>query len=74
MAKICRYCEWPLDENGNLIRTPKYIYKKGFDLPFSYETFDIGLHITPDDGMYISVGEWEKAVKINYCPMCGRKL
>lgn len=76
-ARKCRYCHFK--ENGDVPKNHKELFTFKSALKFGYERVDIegGIYDTnallvvyrmPVD--YYDIG----SLRINYCPMCGRKL
>lgn len=51
------------------------VFQDEIETLFSSYMFEIGvLYYQKDFMLDVSVGEYQKGVMINYCPMCGRKL
>lgn len=70
----CKYCVWERDSNGNLIAGPEPFFKKKIKIGDIGKDF-IEMQLIPPDGDFeVETNTLFFAVKINYCPMCGRRL
>ena len=74
MGKICRYCS--LDENGDIPDYTKDILFKEFDhgrlqIQIGNSVNDFGVLITEARSCFEI---FQKDLKLNFCPMCGRNL
>jgi len=68
---VQRMCKWCESENLHTIPLDIYWEDSGYEL-FIYDNGDLDLWKVDDNG-YLDLGNGA-TFKINYCPMCGRKL
>ena len=75
----CQYCEQYVDEIGKCPDPNTPLLQEKFTEPMTGEWVELSAEYWPSEGLCLYASTQYKdrqldCIKINYCPMCGRKL